>query len=179
MKDANAWRAEDVRVRLCFLVKVRNASGRRVAGGRSIGRTVDFAAGLSAGGALIGAVLRGLIGWTGVPNAGDEEGMRSDGTADGFSGRLVVAILVVVRVRVCCIAKWSLLLCDSTLRAMRSRVRDSVALMTLVFPATGHYILASNTRHLNPRSRFHKSQSHYIHIQLYRQNNNCHGRTRS
>lgn len=96
-------------VRLCFLVKVRKASGRRVAGGRSIGRTVDFAAGLSAGGALIGAVLRGLMGWTGVPNAGDDEGMRSEGTAEGLSGRLAVAILPVMRVRVCRVAKWSLL----------------------------------------------------------------------
>ena len=84
-----------MRVRLCFFVKVRNASGRSVAGGRSIGRTVDFATGFKAGGARIGAVLRGLMGWTGVPNAGDEDGMRSEGTAEGFSGRLVVAIAVV------------------------------------------------------------------------------------
>ena len=51
-----------MRVRLCFLVKVRNASGRSVAGGSSIGRTVDFPTGLSAGGARMGAVLRGLMG---------------------------------------------------------------------------------------------------------------------
>jgi hypothetical protein len=89
---ANAWSAEEVRVRLYFLVKVRKASGLRVAGGSNIGRTVDFGGGFSPGGARIGAVLRGLIGWTGVPNAGDDEGMRSLGTAEGFSGRRVVAI---------------------------------------------------------------------------------------
>ena len=81
-------------MRLCFLVNVRNASGRNVAGGSSIGRTVDFATGLRAGGARIGAVLRGLMGCTGVPNAGDEDGMGSDGTADGLSGLLAVAISV-------------------------------------------------------------------------------------
>jgi len=37
MKEARACSAEDVRVRLCFLVKVRKAMGRRVAGGRRIG----------------------------------------------------------------------------------------------------------------------------------------------
>lgn len=39
MKDASSWRAGDVSVRPCFFVNVRNASGRRVAGGRIIGRT--------------------------------------------------------------------------------------------------------------------------------------------
>lgn len=91
-------------VRLCFLVKVRNASGRSVAGGSNIGRTVDFATGLREGGARIGAVLRGLIGCTGVPNAGEDEGMASD-TAEGFSGRLAEAISVIVaaKVKACCI----------------------------------------------------------------------------
>ena len=51
-----------MRVRLCFLVKVRKASGRSVAGGRSMGRTVDLGGGFRAGGARIGAVLRGLMG---------------------------------------------------------------------------------------------------------------------
>lgn len=93
-----------MRVRLCFFVKVLNASGRRVAGGNNIGRTVDFATGLRAGGARIGAVLRGLIGCTGVPNAGDEEGMASAATAEGFSGRLAVAMSVVLaaKVNACC-----------------------------------------------------------------------------
>lgn len=51
-----------MRVRLCFFVNVRKASGRNVAGGRSIGSTVDFPTGFSAGGARMGAVLRGLMG---------------------------------------------------------------------------------------------------------------------
>lgn len=86
-------------VRLCFLVNVLKASGRSVAGGSNIGRTVDFATGLSKGGARIGAVLRGLMGCTGVPNAGEEDGMGSAGTAEGFSGRLEVAMSVVVVVK--------------------------------------------------------------------------------
>jgi len=92
MKAANACKAEDVRVRLCFFVKVLKASGRRVAGGRSIGSTAGFA-GLRAGGARIGAVLRGRMGWTGVPNAGDDEGIRFSGTSEGLLGRLEVAIV--------------------------------------------------------------------------------------
>ena len=81
-----------MRVRLCFFVNVRKASGRNVAGGRSIGSTVDFPTGFSAGGARMGAVRRGLMGWTGVPNAGDEEGIGFAGTAEGLSGRRVVAM---------------------------------------------------------------------------------------
>jgi hypothetical protein len=45
------------------------------------------------GGARIGAVRRGLMGWTGVPNAGDEDGMTFCGIADGFSGLLEVAMV--------------------------------------------------------------------------------------
>jgi hypothetical protein len=71
MKVASAASAEEVRVRLCFLVKVRNASGRRVGGGSKMGRIV---VGLSCGGG-IGAVRLTLMGWTGVPKAGDEEGI--------------------------------------------------------------------------------------------------------
>lgn len=93
MKVASAWSADEVRVRLCFLVKVRKASGRSVAGGSSMGRTVGLAFGASAGGARIGAVLRGWMGWTGVPNAGEEEGIGFVGIAEGFSGRRAVAIL--------------------------------------------------------------------------------------
>jgi hypothetical protein len=74
MKVASATNADDVSVRLCFLVNVRNASGRKVAGGRRIGKIVD---GLNCGWA-IGFVLRGNIGCTGVPNAGDEEGFGFD-----------------------------------------------------------------------------------------------------
>jgi hypothetical protein len=32
--------------------------------------------------------------------------MRSEGTADGFSGLLVVAMLVVDVVELCCVAMW-------------------------------------------------------------------------
>jgi hypothetical protein len=58
MKVASTARAEDVNVRLCFLVNVRKASGLRVAGGSRIGRIV---VGLSCGGG-IGAVLLGFMG---------------------------------------------------------------------------------------------------------------------
>jgi hypothetical protein len=71
MNVASAASADDVRVRLCFLVKVLNASGRKVAGGSRIGRIVE---GLNCGGA-IGFVLRGKIGCAGVPKAGEEEGI--------------------------------------------------------------------------------------------------------
>jgi hypothetical protein len=93
MKLANAESAEEVKVRLCFLVNVRKASGLSVAGGSSIGRTVARAAGLRMGGARMGAVLRGLMGWTGVPNAGEDEGMTFWGIDEGFAGLLEVAIL--------------------------------------------------------------------------------------
>ena len=63
MKLANACSADDVSVRLCFFVNVRNARGLRVAGGRSMGSTdgLDGSEGLA---------IR--IGWTGVLKAGDE-----------------------------------------------------------------------------------------------------------
>lgn len=93
MKLASATSAVDVRVRLCFFVNVRKASGLSVAGGNSIGKTVALTGGLSEGGARIGAVRRGFTGWTGVPNAGDDEGMRFCGTFEGFSVRLAVAIV--------------------------------------------------------------------------------------
>ena len=94
-KVANAWRADEVRVRLCFLVKVRKARGRSVAGGRRMGRTVDLAAGRSAGGARIAVVLRGSMGWTGVPKAGEDEGTGLAGTENGFSARLEVDMAAV------------------------------------------------------------------------------------
>jgi hypothetical protein len=58
-------------VRLYFFVKVRKASGRNMAGGKRMGRTVGD---LKFGGGS-GAVRRGFTRWTGVANAGDEEGM--------------------------------------------------------------------------------------------------------
>ena len=54
-------------VRLCFLVKVRKATGRRVAGGRSMGSIERFD---GAGGSCW------RIGCAGVPNAGEDEGME-------------------------------------------------------------------------------------------------------
>lgn len=57
-------------VKLCFFVKVRNASGLNVAGGRRIGKIV----------ALVGgAMANGLRVCAGVPKAGDEDGI-------GFGG---------------------------------------------------------------------------------------------
>lgn len=75
-------------------MKVRNASGRNVAGGNIIGKTVDFVACLRSGGARMGAVRRGWMGWTGVPNAGEDDGMGLTGIAGGFSGLFGVAIIV-------------------------------------------------------------------------------------
>lgn len=95
-KVASAWRADDVSVRLCFLVNVRNASGRSVAGGSSMGSTVDLTGGFSAGGARIAVIRRGLMGWAGVPKAGEDDGIGFAGTAEGFSGRRVVAIVVCI-----------------------------------------------------------------------------------
>ena len=69
MKEASSCKAEDVSVKECFLVKVRNARGRRVAGGRMIGS-------IAALGAL---TLKGLSGWTGVPNAGEDDGRAEEG----------------------------------------------------------------------------------------------------
>ena len=63
-------RAVEVNVRPCFLVKVRKASGRRVAGGRMMGRTTDLE---GTGG------LKGLSGCAGVANAGEEEGIPLEG----------------------------------------------------------------------------------------------------
>jgi hypothetical protein len=71
MNEASSCSAEDVRVRECFFVNVRKARGRKVAGGRMIGRIAAF-------GALM---LKGFRGWTGVPKAGEDEGMAEDGIA--------------------------------------------------------------------------------------------------
>jgi hypothetical protein len=64
-----------VSVKLCFLVNVRKARGRSVAGGSSTGRMLAFVAAV--------VRLRGRIGWTGVPNAGDEDGMIFNGPGVG------------------------------------------------------------------------------------------------
>lgn len=70
MKLASACNALDVSVRLCFLVNVRKARGRSVAGGRSTGR-IGVGGGVEAGFSRIA----GRSGWTGVPKAGEEEGI--------------------------------------------------------------------------------------------------------
>jgi hypothetical protein len=72
MKVESACRAVPFSVRLCFLVNVLNARGRNVGGGSSIGKIGAVAAGLKAGCAS-GRRDAGIIGCTGVPNAGDEE----------------------------------------------------------------------------------------------------------
>lgn len=63
-------------------MNVRNASGRRVAGGSSMGSIVGFD---------IGATVKGRTGWTGVPNAGEEDGigLREAGV---FGGRNIGAV---------------------------------------------------------------------------------------
>jgi hypothetical protein len=53
-----------------------------------MGRTAAFGAGFNAGGARTGATLRGWMGWSGVPNAGDDEGIGLSDTAEGWSGLL-------------------------------------------------------------------------------------------
>ena len=66
-------------VRLCFFVIVRNAKGRSIAGGSRIGRTAGLVGFLNAGGGGRTASLAGreAIGYAGVANAGDEDGMGS------------------------------------------------------------------------------------------------------
>lgn len=82
MKVANSCSAEDVRVKLCFFVKVRNANGLKVAGGRRIGRIV----------ALVGgAMANGLSVCAGVPKAGDEDGMGFEG-AGVFGANIDAAV---------------------------------------------------------------------------------------
>jgi hypothetical protein len=75
MNVARTCNAEDVRVKLCFLVNVLKAKGRRVAGGRRTGSMP----------ALTGAAvtLKGLIGCAGVPKAGDDEGIGFKGAGVG------------------------------------------------------------------------------------------------
>ncbi len=72
MNVARLCRADEFKVRLCFFVKVRKASGRKVGGGSSIGRTVGID-GLNAGGGGGGRACAGRIGWAGVQNAGEDD----------------------------------------------------------------------------------------------------------
>lgn len=74
MNVARTCKAEDVSVRLCFFVKVRNASGLRVAGGSNMGRMLGFDR---------EGRLKGRTGCTGVANPGDEEGIGLWGVGVG------------------------------------------------------------------------------------------------
>lgn len=74
-----------MRVRLCFFVKVRNATGLRVVGGRSTGRIETFGGGA--------AGLKVFRGCTGVPKPGEEEGI---GFAEGWDGVSVSEGMAVV-----------------------------------------------------------------------------------
>ncbi len=67
MNVANSCSADDVSVRLCFFVKVRNAKGRNVAGGSSTG-SIDGLDGSEG--------FETRLGCTRVLKAGEEEGIR-------------------------------------------------------------------------------------------------------
>jgi hypothetical protein len=69
-KEAKVCSAEDEMVKLCFLVKVRKATGRSVEGGSRIGKTDILARG--------GLRFDFRKGRTGVPNPGDEEKTGSE-----------------------------------------------------------------------------------------------------
>lgn len=76
------------------MVKVRKARGRRVAGGREMGRT--------AGRAGAGVALKDFRGWAGVPKAGDEEGM-SEG---GFGGFAAVSLATYLSMAAVAVMAW-------------------------------------------------------------------------
>lgn len=67
-------------------MKVRKARGRRVAGGKRIGRTLGFDKAGGAGGS------KGFIGYAGVPKAGDEEGIGFIGVDAGCLWRKIGAV---------------------------------------------------------------------------------------
>lgn len=71
-------------VRLCFFVKVLNAKGRRVAGGRIIGRMLALFG--------IAAALKGRTGCTGVANPGEEEGIGLIGAGVGGGLKMGAAL---------------------------------------------------------------------------------------
>lgn len=66
MKVAMICSADEVRVRLCFLVNVRKANGRSVAAGKEMGRIE---------GVVGSEVCFCRSGCTGVPKAAEEEGI--------------------------------------------------------------------------------------------------------
>lgn len=71
MNVANPCRAAELSVKLCFFVSVRNANGRRVAGGSITGNILG----------RVGCALGSGngIGCTGVAKAGEEEGITFAG----------------------------------------------------------------------------------------------------
>lgn len=76
-KVASTPSPDDVNVRLCFFVSVRNATGRRVCGGSIIGSTVWIFAVVvvvwAANGCLGAGFCRSTIGYAGVPKPGDDD----------------------------------------------------------------------------------------------------------
>jgi hypothetical protein len=78
MNVARACSDDEVIVRLCFFVIVRNANGRRIAGGSRMGSTAGVVGFVNAGGGLFASFAgREAMGYAGVANAGDEDGMGS------------------------------------------------------------------------------------------------------
>jgi hypothetical protein len=71
MNVASDCKAAAFKFRLCFF-RIRNATGRSVAGGRRIGRIV-VTDGLNAGGGGAGTRPVGGNGWSGVAKAGEDE----------------------------------------------------------------------------------------------------------
>lgn len=82
MKCASVCSAGDVSVRLCFLVNMRKANGRNVAGGSEMG-SIDGVA--SSGG------FRSRTGYTGVAKAGEDDGMWFAGTGERAGGNIGAA----------------------------------------------------------------------------------------
>jgi hypothetical protein len=98
MKVARHCKAEDVNVRLYFLVSERKATGRKVCGGRRMGRMVEGGRWApDAAKACVG--FTGLLarGYAGVPKAGEEDGTGSLENATGPGGGVWPASLMAVR----------------------------------------------------------------------------------
>jgi len=87
MNVARTCKADEVRVRLCFFVKVLKASGRKVAGGSIMGSILAFVG--------MAAELNGRMGCTGVANAGDDEGIGFN-TAGVLGTLKIGAVLLMI-----------------------------------------------------------------------------------
>ncbi len=93
MKVASSCNAVDARVKLCFFVNVRNASGRNVAGGKRMGSIVALEG---------GAIENGLRVCAGVPKAGEDDGIgfkvegvgALEGNIEATLGSLLFCIFV-------------------------------------------------------------------------------------